>query len=91
MYTQWSITHPQGIKTWSLKVNGCNLRTSRYVKLARIKSTKDTCFLSYMENRSKNKQIHKNKYDYIQTQLQYMFLTVELLYGTWGKRERKKE
>jgi hypothetical protein len=27
IYTQWSITQPQGIMTWGLKVNGCNWRT----------------------------------------------------------------
>jgi hypothetical protein len=61
------------------------------VKLARIRNTKDTCFLSYLEDRSKEKQTHKNKHDHTQTQLQIMFVTVELLHGTWGKRERKRE
>jgi hypothetical protein len=28
IYTQWSITQPQGVMTWGLKVNGCNWRTS---------------------------------------------------------------
>jgi hypothetical protein len=28
LYTQWSITQPQGIITRSLKVNGCKWRTS---------------------------------------------------------------
>jgi hypothetical protein len=28
IYTQWSITQPQGIMTWGLKVNGYNWRTS---------------------------------------------------------------
>jgi hypothetical protein len=27
-YTQWSVTQPQEIMTWGLKVNGCNWRTS---------------------------------------------------------------
>jgi hypothetical protein len=44
-----------------------------------------------MENRSKNEHIHKNKHDHIQTQMKNMFLTVELLYGTLGKRERRRE
>jgi hypothetical protein len=30
---------------------------------------KATCFLSYMDDRSKDKQIHKNKHDHIQTQM----------------------
>jgi hypothetical protein len=30
---------------------------------------KDACFLSYVEDRSKNKHIHKKKYVHIQTQL----------------------
>jgi hypothetical protein len=32
----------------------------------------------------------KIKHDHIQTQMQNMFVTVELLYGTQGKRERKE-
>jgi hypothetical protein len=39
----------------------------------------------------KDKQIYKNKHDHIQTHMQKMFVIVELLYGTWEKRERKKE
>jgi hypothetical protein len=35
----------------------------------RIRNTKDTCFLSYMEDRCKDKHIYKNKHDHIQTQL----------------------
>jgi hypothetical protein len=30
---------------------------------------KDTCFLSYVEDRSKDKHIHKNKHEHIQTHL----------------------
>jgi hypothetical protein len=65
IYIKQSITQPQGIMAWDLKVNGCNWRTSRQVKLARIRNTKDTCFLSYVEERSKDKYIHKNKHNYI--------------------------
>jgi hypothetical protein len=61
------------------------------VKLARIRNTKATYFLSHVEDRSKDKQIHKNKHDHIQTQMYNMFATVELLYGTQGKRERKRK
>jgi hypothetical protein len=43
-----------------------------------------------VEDRSKDKHIHKNKHNHIQTQIQNMFLTVELLYGTGGKRKRKE-
>jgi hypothetical protein len=55
-----------------------------------LKNTMATYFLSYMEDTFKDKHIHKNKHDHIQTQMQNM-LTVELLYVTWGKRERKRE
>jgi hypothetical protein len=41
-----------------------------------------------MEDTSKDKHIHKNKHDQIQTQMQNMFVTVELLYGTWVKKEK---
>jgi hypothetical protein len=36
-------------------------------QLARIKNTKEACFLSYMEDRPKGKHMHKNKHDHIQT------------------------
>jgi hypothetical protein len=45
------------------------------------------CMFSLIwEDRAKDKHIYKNKH--IQTQ---MFVTVELLYGTRGKWERKRE
>jgi hypothetical protein len=44
-------------------------RISCYVKLARIRNIKDACFLSYVEDRSKDKHIHKNKHDHKYTQL----------------------
>jgi hypothetical protein len=44
-----------------------------------------------MEDRSEDKHIHKNKHDYIQTQMQNMFVTVKLLYRTQRKKERKRE
>jgi hypothetical protein len=38
------------------------------------------------------KHLHKkNKHDHIQTQMQNMFVNVELLYGTQEKKERKRE
>jgi hypothetical protein len=40
---------------------------------------------------SKDKDIHKNKHDYIQTHMYNMLVILEPLYGTWGKRERKRE
>jgi hypothetical protein len=60
------------------------------VKLARIRNTKEACFLSYVEDRSKDKHIFQNKHEHMQTQMYNMFVTVELLCGTWRKRERKK-
>jgi hypothetical protein len=36
----------------------------------------------------KDKRIHKNKHDHIRT---HMFVVVELLYETQGKKERKRE
>jgi hypothetical protein len=44
-----------------------------------------------VEDRSKDKHMHKNKHDHIQTQMYNMFAMVELLYGTSGKREMKRE
>jgi hypothetical protein len=44
-----------------------------------------------MEDRAKGKQIHKKKHDHIQSELYNMVLIVELLYGTRGKRKRKRE
>jgi hypothetical protein len=40
---------------------------------------------------SKDKHIHKNKHDHIQTYMKNMFVIVELLYGTWGRRKSKRE
>jgi hypothetical protein len=53
------------------------------VKLDRIRYTKETCFLSYMEDRSNDKHVYKNKHDHIETQLWTLFVTVE-------PREREK-
>jgi hypothetical protein len=39
----------------------------------------------------KDKLIHKNKHNQIQTHMQNMFVIVDLLYGTQGSRERKRE
>jgi hypothetical protein len=66
IYTQWSITQLY-IMTCGLKTNGCNWRTLYYVKLARIRNTKNVCFLSYVHDRFKDTHIHK-KHDQIQTQ-----------------------
>jgi hypothetical protein len=38
-------------------------------EVSQDQNTKDACFLSYMEDRSKEKHKHKNKNDHIQTQL----------------------
>jgi hypothetical protein len=38
----------------------------------------------------KDKHIHKNKHDHIQTHMWSMFVIVELLYGIRGRRERKE-
>jgi hypothetical protein len=39
----------------------------------------------------KDKHIHKDRHDHTQTQMWNMCVTVELLYGTWGRRDRKRE
>jgi hypothetical protein len=52
---------------------------------------KASCFLPYVEDRSKDEHIYKNKHGHTQTQMQNMFVTVELLYGTRGEMERKRE
>jgi hypothetical protein len=44
-----------------------------------------------VEDRSKDKHIHKNEHDHRKTQMYNMFVIVELLYGTWEKKERKRE
>jgi hypothetical protein len=49
------------------------------------------CFLSHLEDRSKRKTYTQNKYDHIHTQMENVFVTVELLYGIQRKEERKKE
>jgi hypothetical protein len=36
---------------------------------------------------SKEKHIHRNKYDLIQMYMENMFVIVELQYGTWGRKE----
>jgi hypothetical protein len=53
--------------------------------LARIRNTKDTFSL-----RSKDKHIHKNKLNHIQTQMLNMFVTIELLHEL-GERGKGKE
>jgi hypothetical protein len=58
------------------------------VKQDRLRKTKATCFPSYVEDRSKDKHVHKNKNDHIQTQMYYISVIVEILYGTQGRRER---
>jgi hypothetical protein len=60
------------------------------VKLARINNTKDICFFSYVENRSKDKHIHKTSMIIYKLNCR-TFVTVELLYGTRGKIERKRK
>jgi hypothetical protein len=41
-----------------------------HVKWSKMWSeTQGTCFLSYVEDRSKDKHIHKNYHDHIQTQM----------------------
>jgi hypothetical protein len=39
----------------------------------------------------KDRNVHKNKHDQTQTHMQNKFVIGELLYGTWGRRERKRE
>jgi hypothetical protein len=52
---------------------------------------KNCMFLSYMEDRSKDKHPHKNKHNNIQTQIKNMFVIVVFLYRTWEKRERNRK
>jgi hypothetical protein len=63
-------------------------RTSYKLKLARIRNTKDTCFLSYIVDRTKDKHIYKNKHDHIQTQLH--FCNSETNLWNSGKEGKKK-
>jgi hypothetical protein len=44
-----------------------------------------------VEDRYKDKHIYKNEHDHKQTQIQNMLVTVELHYGTQGKREKKRK
>jgi hypothetical protein len=39
------------------------------VRMARIRNTKDTCFLSRMEDRSNDKHTYKTKHDHMQIQM----------------------
>jgi hypothetical protein len=39
----------------------------------------------------KDKCLHKNKHGHIHVHIENMFITVEVLYGTRGRRERKRE
>jgi hypothetical protein len=39
----------------------------------------------------KDEHIHKNKHDHIQNYVQSMFVIVGIPYGTWGRKERKRE
>jgi hypothetical protein len=48
-------------------------------------------FPLYVEDTSKDKHIDKNKHDHPQTQMSNMFVTVQLLYRSQGKRERNRE
>jgi hypothetical protein len=60
-------------------------------EVSQDQNTKAACFLSYVEDKSNDKHVNKNKHDHIQTQMQNMSVTVELLYGTWSKREKKSK
>jgi hypothetical protein len=42
-------------------------------------------------DRSKDKHTHTKKYDHIQSQMQNMFVTAEVLYRTKRKREKKRK
>jgi hypothetical protein len=39
----------------------------------------------------KHKHIHKNKHEHVETHMWNMFVIVGLLYGTQGRRERRRE
>jgi hypothetical protein len=60
------------------------------VKLARIRNAKDACFLSHMEDRSKDKHTQRMSMIYINSAVKHV-CNEELLYGTQEKRERKRE
>jgi hypothetical protein len=88
IYTQWSITQPQGIMTWGLKVNRCTWRTSYSVKLARIRNTKDTCFLSFGTDRSKDKHIQKKSYT--NSVIEHVCNSVTTLWNSGKERKEKR-
>jgi hypothetical protein len=39
----------------------------------------------------KDEHIHKTKYDHIQMYMLNIFVLVGIYYGTWGRKERKRE
>jgi hypothetical protein len=63
------LSHISSKITCGLKVNGCNWRTSCLVKLARIRNTKGDVFSHTCKIHPKDKHVHKNKYDHIQTHM----------------------
>jgi hypothetical protein len=56
----------------------------------RFRKTKATYFLHMWKVDPKDKHIYNNKHDHIQIHMQNVFAIVELLYGTWGKKEGKE-
>jgi hypothetical protein len=60
------------------------------MKLARIRNTKDECFLSYVEDRCKDKHIHKNKHDHIQTHAKHVCNSATTLWNSGKERKEKR-
>jgi hypothetical protein len=54
-------------------------------KVSQAQKGKGHIFFSHMwKIDPKDKHIHKNKHDHLQTHVENMFVIVELLYVTWG-------
>jgi hypothetical protein len=60
------------------------------VKIARIRNIKDARVLSYVEDRSKDTHIHKNKHDHINSAVDHVYNSVTTLWNS-GEREKGKE
>jgi hypothetical protein len=83
------------MKTWHIYTMGCysairnndtwlegkwmQLEDITLCEVSQDQKHERQCFLSYFEDRYKDKHIHKNKHDLRHTQMQNMFVTVDLL------------
>jgi hypothetical protein len=78
-------------KTSGLQVNG-HLEDIVLCEVIQVQKDKDRHVFSHTwKIDPKDKRIHKDRHDHTQTQMWNMFVTVELLYGTRGRKERKRE